>query len=101
MITRIDPLDFENSSMVQIDSDAGNMWLAIEDVEDWASSHGFVRTNEQTLRPVLLDGKLRYRGICFRISDEERAAADFSQRMMIERAERLRGVIPGVTRRQG
>ena len=68
------------------------MPAAVEEVEDWAWEHGFVRTHEHNLRLVLVDGKLRYRGICYRISKEEEAATNLSQQEMIERAERLRGL---------
>jgi hypothetical protein len=98
MITQVDPPDFQRSSTVQVDSDAGNLWLAIEDIEDWASQHGFVRTGEYHLRQVLIDGRHRFRGVCYRISEEERAAIEATQREMADRGDGLRGVLPRVVR---
>ena len=97
MITRIDPPDHGNASTVQIDSDAGNPWLAIDEIETWAAENGFVRTSEYHPRPVLIDGHRRYRGICYRISDEERAALELAHRQMTERGDRLRGVVRHAT----
>lgn len=94
MITRIDPSEYSNASTVQVDSDAGNAWLAIEEIENWAAEHQFVRTSEFHPRQVLVDGHRQFRSICYRISPEERAAMELSQRQMVERGEALRGVVP-------
>jgi len=95
MIVRIDPPDFKNASTVQLDSDAASPWLAIDEIEDWAAAHGFVRTSEYQPRRVLVDGRVRFRGICYRISEEERAALEQAHRQMIERGDALRGVVSG------
>jgi hypothetical protein len=75
MITRIDPADFKNASTVQLDSDAGNPWLALDEIEEWASANGFVRTAVFHPRQVLIDGRRRFRGICYRLLAEEIDAA--------------------------
>jgi hypothetical protein len=93
MITKIDPPDFGNSSTVQVDSDADNPWLAMEEIESWAIEKGFVLTSEFHPRAILIDGHRRFRAICYRISDEERAAMEFAHRQMIERGDRLRGFV--------
>ncbi len=100
-VIKVEPELFENEATVQVDSDAREMSEAIEEVEDWAWEHGFIRTHERNLRPVLVDGKLRFRGICYRISKEEEAAMDLAQRQMIERAERMRGLITAEDRKIG
>jgi hypothetical protein len=92
MITRIDPKEFANASTVQLDSDAGNPWLAISEIEDWARQNGFVRTSEYQPRMVLIEGLRRYRCICYRISPEEREALEQSHQKMIDRGEALRGL---------
>ena len=93
MITRIDPPDYAPASVIQVDSDAGNPWLAMEEIESWAIEKGFVLTSEFHPRAILIDGHRRYRAICYRISDEERAAMEFAHRQMIERGDRLRGLV--------
>lgn len=89
MITRIDPPKFGNVSTVQVESDAGNPWLAIDEIETWAAENGFVRTSEYHPRQVLVDGRRRFRGICYRISEEERSAVEDAHRRMIERGDAL------------
>jgi len=93
MITKIDPPDFDKASTVQIDSDAGNPWLAVDEIENWAAHRGFVRTSEYHPRQVLVEGHRRFRAICYRISDEERAAMELAHRQMTERGDRLRGLV--------
>src|SRR5688500_16219300 len=93
-ITLIDPPDFQNASTVQIDSDAEDAWLAVEAIENWAAQNEFVSIGEFHPRQVLVDGRRRFRGICYRISDEERAAMESAQRQMAERGDRLRGAVP-------
>lgn len=92
MITRTDPDDFANASTVQVESDAGNHWLALSEIEEWAAAHGFVRTSEYHPRPVLVEGRRRFRGICFRLTEEDRAAVEQAHRQMIERGDDLRRV---------
>jgi hypothetical protein len=91
MITRVDPPDFIDASTVQVDSDASDPWLAVADVEQWAQQNGFVRTSEYQLRQVLINNQRRFRGICYRISVEERAAIELAHRRMIDRGDALRG----------
>jgi hypothetical protein len=43
---------------------------------------------------VLINDRRRYRGICFRISAEERATAERLQGEAIDRDEKLMGLIP-------
>lgn len=93
VITRIDPPDYDHASTVQVDSDVGNAWLALDEIEGWAAEKGFVRTSEYQPRQVLVDGQRRFRAICYRISDEERAAMELSQQQMIERGDQLRGMV--------
>ena len=94
MIVKIDPAEYDSSSTVQLDSDAGNQWLAIGEIEDWASSHGFVRTSELNLRQVLVGGKRRFRTVCYRISEEELKAAEDAQARVVMRGDLLRGKVP-------
>lgn len=93
VITRIDPADFSHASTVQVESDVGNPWLALDEIEDWAAGHGFVRTSEYHPRQVLVDGQRRFRTVCYRMSDEELEAIEDAQRRMTERGDRLRGTV--------
>src|SRR2546425_680292 len=56
-ITLIDPPDFRNASTVQVDSDADDPWLAVDEIESWAEKNEFVRTAEYHPRQVLIDGR--------------------------------------------
>jgi hypothetical protein len=93
MITQIDPVSFADASSVQVDSDAGDSWHAIEEIENWAAENGFVRSSEYSPRQVLIEGHRRFRSVCYRISPEERAAFELSQRQMTERGELLKGLV--------
>lgn len=87
MIVKVDPESWQQSKLVQLDSDAPNNMTAIREMEDWASEHGFARTSEYWLRRALTsNGKRIFRGICFRLMPDELAAAsaesdDVEQRM--------------------
>jgi hypothetical protein len=93
MITKIDPPNFDAASSVQIDSDAGNPWLAIDEIETWAADHGFVRTSEYHPRVVLIDGRRRFRATCYRMSEEEVSAIEQAQQRMIDRGDAFRRAI--------
>ena len=70
-IVAIDPADWENVNVVQIDSDAHDNKEAIIDIENWAGEHGFARTNEYWLRQILKNrGRRVFRGICYRLTEE-------------------------------
>ena len=71
-IVKIDPPEWEKFNVVQIDSDAPDNTRAIIEMEDWASEHGFARTNEYWLRKVRTGDRTVFRGICFRLTEEER-----------------------------
>ncbi len=90
MITQIDPDKFANASTVQIESNAANPWLALDEIEEWAAAHGFVRTSEYHPRTVLVNGERRFRGICYRVTEEERAASEQAHQDMIARGDALR-----------
>ena len=100
MISRIDPPEFKNASTVQVDSTADDPWQAIDEIEEWAAAQGLVRTSEFHPRQVLIEGKRRFRAICYRISEEERAALELAHHQMIERGNALKGILPELSRRQ-
>jgi hypothetical protein len=89
MITRIDPENFSDAATVQLESDAANPWLALEEIENWAAANGFVRTSEYHPREVLIGGHRRFRGICYRLTDEEVTAIEQAHQHMIERGDAL------------
>ena len=100
MITRIDPEQYQRATTVQVESDAPTNVRAVEEVEDWAAANGFVRTSEFAMRRALVGGELRFRGICFRLTDEELAAAHHMQQRMIERGEALQAITDADNSRQ-
>ena len=95
-IVSVDPPDPTDVSLVQVDSSAGNFWLAIAEINAWAADHGFIRTSEFQLRQVMIGGRVRFRGICYRPTTEEADAAEHAHRAMIARADQLpaRAAVP-------
>jgi hypothetical protein len=89
MIVKVDPPDAEHANIVQVDSDARDNMAAMREIEDWAEERGFVRTNEYWLRRVLVNGKTRFRGICYRLVDEELASARQDLDEIAKRRERM------------
>lgn len=76
-IVRSDPPDFAHANVVQIDSDASENIDAIHEIDDWAARHGFARVSEYWLRRIVTrDGRRVFRGICYRLTDEERQSAE-------------------------
>ncbi|MEE9293543.1 MAG: hypothetical protein V3W34_01060 [Phycisphaerae bacterium] len=73
-IMDVDPQVTSDVNIVQVDSDAPDNRDAILEIEQWASEKGFVRTNEYWLRQIVKNGRRLFRGICYRISNEEQTA---------------------------
>ena len=94
MITRVEPSDFSNAATVQVESDAGNPWLALDEIETWAAEYGFVRTSEYHPRQVLVAGRRRFRGICYRMTEEEHAALELAHEHMIARGQAVTNALP-------
>lgn len=76
MVVSWDPKTLEGANVVQVDSDASDNTQAIREIDDWAEQQGFVRSSEYWLRPLLREGKKLFRGVCYRISNEEIEAAN-------------------------
>jgi hypothetical protein len=67
--------------VVQVDSDAAENIAAIGDIENWCEQHGFARVNQYWLRTIVRpDGKRVFRGVCYRLTDEERQSAEAANR---------------------
>ena len=82
-IVRIDPPEWQNANVLQIDSDAPNNQVAIMEMDQWAYEKGFARTNEYWLRRIRRNGQTIFRSICYRVEEEERA----TQREIIQETE--------------
>lgn len=90
MIRKIDPADWKDAATVQIESDASENIVALREIEQWASEHGFARTTEYWLRQAITADNVRvFRGICYRITPDERRAAEQVDRRVEERASRM------------
>ena len=90
MIIRVDPESWNQSKLVQLDSDALDNMTAVREMEDWAAEHGFARTNEYWLRRALTtEGKRVFRGICFRLMPDELAAATSESNEIEQRMRRM------------
>jgi len=89
-IQKVDPADWRNASTVQVDSDAADNLEALKEIGRWAWENGFAPTTEYWLRQAITnEGKRLFRGICFRISPEERRATDEMNRQVEERLSRM------------
>ena len=94
-IIYIDPAEWENANVVQIDSDSSNNAEAVIEIENWAHQHGFARTNEYWLRQARRDGKMRFRGICFRVAEDEQEVLQERQQQIEARAMRIEAALRG------
>ncbi|HUB25471.1 MAG TPA: hypothetical protein VL992_08565, partial [Tepidisphaeraceae bacterium] len=69
-IANIDPKDWSNANIVQLDVDTHDNRKAIDAIEAWAAKHGFARTRENFLRIIVRpDGSRVFRGACYRLTD--------------------------------
>jgi hypothetical protein len=76
-IIRSDPENFDLANVVQVDSDAPENIQAIHEIDEWASQHGFARVNDYWLRRIITSsGKRVFRGVCYRITEEEKKSID-------------------------
>ncbi|MGA2582659.1 MAG: hypothetical protein ABSG31_05230 [Tepidisphaeraceae bacterium] len=89
-IVKIDPSKWEDANVVQLDVEAPNNMEAILALEDWAGEHGFARVRENFLRIIVKkSGKQVFRGVCFRITAEERKSVRFEMDSIKKRAEKI------------
>jgi hypothetical protein len=72
------------TATVLVYSDAVSNIDAIKEIDAWARERGFVRTREGHLNVALRGGKQVYKGVCFRLEEEDVEAAKVS----IERNKR-------------
>ena len=71
----IHPDPWTNAPSVVVESDAPTNAEAVDEIENWAAQNGFARTNEYWLRPIRRDGRTLLQAVCYRITEEHRAAA--------------------------
>jgi hypothetical protein len=88
-IVNTDPLEWDRVNTLQVDSDAQDNASAIAEINRWAAERGFARTNEYWLRRVRTNNGMIFRGICYRVTDDERATA---RERLGEAAERRRRI---------
>lgn len=89
-ITKIDPKDWKRVNVVQIDVDARDNWEAIDKLEQWAFRNGFARANENFLRLIMRpDGSRVFRGVCYRITAEEKTSMGLTSRAIQRNARRI------------
>jgi hypothetical protein len=93
-IVSIDPADWGTSNTIQLDSDAPGNREAIIEMDEWAAENGFARINEQWLRRIQRGGRQLYRGVCYRLTEEEQQSSSVACQMS---AEALRD-LPETTR---
>jgi hypothetical protein len=98
-IVKFDPKDWQKkkATLVQIDIEAKDNWEAIEALESWASDHGFARANENFLRIIMRpDGSKVFRGICYRLTAEEKTSIKLNFNAVVQRAKRIGGMAKSV-----
>jgi transposase-like protein len=88
-IVAVTPANWEEVGLVQIDSDAPSNAAAVVEIEDWAAEHGMVRTNEYWLRQLNRGNQRLFRGICYRVTEEERASRLERLRRIEERVDAM------------
>ena len=84
MAVTVEPEDHADAPAVKVYSDAPDNVAAIQEIDQWARSNGFVRTREYHLSTVIRNGQRYYQGVCWRPTEADRlgSAADL---------ERIRG----------
>ncbi len=89
MVIDTQPDEIDTAPSVVVFSDAPNNFDAIREIDQWARDHGFVRSREYSLNiKQFADGKRLYYGACYRLSqDDKRAAEADLTRMRQRRAE--------------
>jgi len=89
-IEKIDPPNWKEANIVQVDVRARNNIEAIIALDAWASSHGFARVHQNYLRVIVRpDGNNVYRGACYRWTDEERHSVHADTEAVFNRALRI------------
>ncbi len=88
-IIAIDPSNWKEFNVVQIDSDANENKQAIAEIEEWAAQNGFARTTEYWLRPIIKsDDRRVFRGICYRLTHEVMRTNEEASRQLAEAVDR-------------
>jgi hypothetical protein len=91
-IVKIDPLNWNETNVVQVDVVADSSAQAIDAIEQWACENGFARVRESVLRPIIRPDRQRvYRGACYRLTEEERQSIEYRVDETSERAMRISG----------
>ena len=89
MSVQTQPEEINDASLVMVSSDAPDNISAIREIDQWARDNGFVRSREYNLNiKQTADGKRLYYGACYRLSqDDKRAAETDLTRIRQRRAE--------------
>ena len=95
-IVKIDPADWQHANVLQIDSDAPNNLEAVKEIESWSYQNGFARTPEYWLRRARRNGQMLFRGICFRVAEDELEVLVERQQQVEARAIRMEAALRGV-----
>ena len=89
-IVKIDPSAFSDVNIVQVDVRAKDNYEAIEALESWAGKHGFARLHQRYLRVIArAESGPVFRGACYRMTDEEKAAVHFEAEALFDRGRKI------------
>ena len=94
-IVRIDPAEWQNANVLQLDSNAPTNQAAMLEMDQWAYENGFARTNEYWLRRIRRDNQMIFRGICYRVEEEEHATQMATLQESETRAMRIEVALRG------
>ena len=92
-IEMIDPADWHNANIVQIDVKASSNMEAITELDDWATQNGFARTNDYWLRHIIINGETYFRGICYRLTPVELESRRKQMRRTQARADKIEAAL--------
>src|SRR5438067_1227173 len=88
-----DPLDYDDTrknDVVKVYSDAPDNIQAIREIDDWARTHGYVRSRESVLNvEQRADGRRYYYSACHRLTEDYSRAAEEDLRRIRERREKM------------
>ena len=88
-----DPLNYDDtrqSDVVKVYSDALDNIQAIREIDEWARTHGYVRSRESILNvQQTADGKRYYYSACYRLTEDDLRAAEEDLRRIRERREKM------------
>ena len=83
------PEEIDNLPAVVVYSDAATNDAAIREIDQWARTHGFIRSREYHLNTVLREGRLLRYSACLRPREGADAAAEMDLKRIQQRRDEM------------